>query len=136
METRNIALLYTTKPHVDKMVETARSVAKEIGLNIVTEQTAHGSLDQPLQVKRLLKDESIDGVVVLGIIRKGETLHGPVIGHAIVNALVQLQLEFMKPVALGIIGPDVTDKGLTDNDGERLKYYGGSAVRALLHTLE
>ena len=49
-----------------------------------------------------------DGLVVLGYIERGETLHGEVMGHVVHTALVQLQLKYRKPVGIGIIGPGAT----------------------------
>ncbi len=51
--------------------------------------------------------ENISGVVALGIIERGETKHGLVMGHTIMQTILNLELEFMKPVGVGILGPEI-----------------------------
>ena len=53
----------------------------------------------------VLAEESLDGAIVLGIIERGETLHGLAIGLAVTRSIIDLQLETGLPIGLGIIGP-------------------------------
>jgi 6,7-dimethyl-8-ribityllumazine synthase len=80
----------------------------------------------------LLVQGAVDGVVVLGIIERGETMHGVVMGHAVTSTLIQLQLEFMKPVGMGILGPDIFPSQIA----ARLRPYARSATAAVSHMLE
>ena len=84
-------------------------------------------MEKPLAVKRLLTRDNIDGAVVLGIIERGETAHGRVMGQAVIQALIGLQLETGKPVGIGILGPDI----LPDQIPPRLVPYAQDAVRAV-----
>lgn len=95
------------KSKVEEMLSEARTTAKECDLEIIVEQWVPGSMEKPLALKRLLQRDDIDGAVALGIIERGETKHGLVMGYAVINAIVQLQLEFIKPIGMGIIGPEV-----------------------------
>lgn len=97
------------------------------GATITQEVWVPGSIEVPLALKRLLMQEEIDGVAVLGIIERGQTKHGLVMGHAVTNAIIQLQLEFMKPVGLGILGPEI----LPDQIEPRLEPYARKAVEAV-----
>ena len=58
---------------VEKMVEKAKSVASENNLIVEEINWVPGSMEVPLQIKRLFLRESIDGDAVLGIIENGET---------------------------------------------------------------
>ena len=110
------------KDLVDKMVDEARKTASENDLIVEEVSWVPGSMEVPLQLKRLLIRESIEGAVVLGIIEKGDTDHGLVMG---------LQLTSMKPIGYGIIGP-----GATDNQIEyRLLPYARKAVLAVSEML-
>ena len=82
------------KKEAEIMFDEARKVAKENDLEIVQEIWVPGSMEKPLAVKRILKSGDVDGVVVLGIIERGETKHGLVMGQAVTQALINLQLEF------------------------------------------
>ena len=129
----NIAIVLGSfhKKEAEKMLEEARRVAKESGLEIVKEVWVPGSLEKPLALKRLLKSKDIDGAVVLGIIERGETKHGLVMGQAVISAIIQLQLELMKPIGVGILGPEI----LPGQIQSRLEPYAKGAVLAVKEML-
>ena len=64
------------KELVEKMVEKARKIAADNDLIVEEVSWVPGSMEVPLQIKRLFLRDSIDGAVVLGIIENGETKHG------------------------------------------------------------
>jgi len=109
------------------MVSEALSVAKTLGLDVREEVWVPGSMEKPLAAKRLLAREDIDAVVVLGIIERGETAHGRVMGQAVIQTLINLQLETNKPVGVGILGPEI----LPEQIPPRLGPYAQDAVRAV-----
>ena len=120
------------KKEVEQMLEEARKTAEEADLEIKEEVWVPGSMEKPLAVKRILKSGKVDGLIVLGIIERGETKHGLVMGQAVTQALIQLQLEFMKPIGMGILGPEI----LPEQIPPRLKPYARSAVLAVKAMLE
>ncbi len=67
-----------------------------------------GVFDMAPAIKRLIRRDDIDGVVILGAVIKGETMHDEVISHAIAQAALRLTVKYEKPVGLGIIGPGMT----------------------------
>ena len=116
---------------VEKMVEEARRTASENDLIVEEVSWVPGSMEVPLQLKRLLLSESIGGAVVLGIIEKGETDHGFVMGTAVTKGIIDLQLTSMKPIGYGIIGPGAEDKQIES----RLVPYARKAVLAVSEML-
>ena len=112
---------------VNEMVHEAKRVALE--KNIIVEEVCwvSGAMEYPLQLKRLLLRDSIDGAVVLGIIEKGQTNHGLVMGQAVTKSIIDLELASMKPIGFGIIGPGVEK----DQIKERLLPYAEKAVTAI-----
>lgn len=106
---KNIAIVFGTyhRDYVEQMLTVVRNDAPILQARIVREVGVPGSLEKPLAVKRLLLDDSIDAVVTLGIIEKGETQHGLVMGQAVIRALIDLQLQFLKPIGVGILGPGI-----------------------------
>jgi len=88
-------------------------------------------MEAPLAVKRLLQRDDIHGIVVLGIIERGETDHGVVMGHAVTKALIDLQLSFMKPIGMGILGPGIFASQITP----RLRSYARAATLAVCQML-
>ncbi|HIA97585.1 MAG TPA: 6,7-dimethyl-8-ribityllumazine synthase [Marine Group III euryarchaeote] len=119
------------KDLVDKMVDEARKTASENNLIVEEVFWVPGSMEVPLQLKRLLIRESIEGAVVLGIIEKGDTGHGLVMGQAVTKGIIDLQLASMKPIGYGIIGPGAKDKQIES----RLVPYARKAVLAVSEML-
>jgi 6,7-dimethyl-8-ribityllumazine synthase len=115
------------KTEITQMLDAARGEAKKLNLKIVEEVWVPGSIEKPLALKRLLMRDDIDAVVVLGIIEKGETKHGFVMGQVVYDAIIKLQLEFMKPIGLGILGPSITPNQIQP----RLDSYAIAAVSAV-----
>ena len=116
----------------ERMLTAATAAIEELGLHLVALSRVPGSYEKPLATKRLLLRPDVDGVIVLGIIERGETAHGLVMGQSVSNALVQLQLEFMKPIGIGIIGPEVFPSQIP----ARLESHAVAAVAACAAMLQ
>lgn len=86
------------------MLEKALDHAKFLGVEEVLVLKVPGSFEAPLAAKRLL-EEGCDAVAVLGAVIKGETDHDQVVAHQVARKLMDLSLEYGKPVTLGVIGP-------------------------------
>ena len=119
------------KESVEKMVEKAKAVASDNNLIVEEVNWVPGSMEVPLQIKRLFLRDSIDGAVVLGIIENGENKHGLVMGQGVIDSLLNLQLASMKPVGFGIKGPGAKPEHIE----ERLLPYAENAVLALSEML-
>lgn len=87
------------------MAERARRHAEFLGAEVARIVHVPGVFDMPLAVKKLLRRKDVDGVVVIGAVIKGDTGHDEVITGATAAAVVDLSLEFDKPVGLGVTGP-------------------------------
>ena len=114
------------KKEADDMLVVAHETALENHLEIVEIVWVPGSMEAPLALKRLLMRDDIDGAVALGIIERGETKHGLVMGEVVYDAIIRLQLEFMKPIGFGILGPEI----LPEQIEKRVKPYARAAVEA------
>lgn len=108
------------------MLQRAISHAEFLGANVVVVFKVPGSFEIPLAVKKLIKNESIDCIAVLGAIIKGETKHDEVIANQIVRLISDLEIEYEKPIGLGIIGPGATHEQAV----ERIEEYATRAVEA------
>ncbi|MEK7122545.1 MAG: 6,7-dimethyl-8-ribityllumazine synthase [Patescibacteria group bacterium] len=129
MKTKNIGIIAAQfhKEISETMLRKAEGEVKSNKGNVGDVIRVPGCFEIPLAAKRLLSKKSIDAVVVLGYIEKGETLHGEVMGHVVYRTLMQLQLEFMKPIGYGIIGPGATEAQAR----KRMKSAARNAVRVL-----
>ncbi len=131
---KRISIVATSfhKKHVEVMLAEARKACREVNLTIANELWVPGSLETPLALKRELTSKSVDGAVVLGIIERGETKHGLVMGMAVISAIIEIQLVTGKPVGVGILGPEITPNQFKP----RLKPYARDAVLAVREMLK
>ncbi|MBI1935114.1 6,7-dimethyl-8-ribityllumazine synthase [Candidatus Woesearchaeota archaeon] len=114
-----------------EMSRKAHDRAKEVGARIVKVIEVPGSFEIPFAVKKLLEDKEIDGVVTIGTVIKGGTDHDSVIAHAIARKLMDLSIEYNKPVSLGISGPNIT----WQQSEKRVEEYGIRAVDSVVKML-
>ena len=114
------------RPLVDAMLRSATAEAEKLGARVTVSVRVPGSYETPLAAETLLRRSTVDALVVLGYIERGETGHGEVMGHIVHRALVEASLRHEKPIGLGLIGP-----GATLRHAERRKdEYARAAVRA------
>ena len=96
------------RPLVDAMVATATAAFATHGLPLARVLRVPGAYELPLVAAAELARPEVGGLVVLGYIERGETLHGEVMGHVVQHALMDIQLRERKPIGMGIIGPGAT----------------------------
>ncbi|NLK26032.1 MAG: 6,7-dimethyl-8-ribityllumazine synthase [Euryarchaeota archaeon] len=90
------------------MLERAKAHADFLEVNVSKVMTVPGVYDMPLAIKKLCEDQSIDGVVTLGCVIEGETGHDEVVIQHAARKIIDLSLQYDKPVTLGISGPGMT----------------------------
>jgi 6,7-dimethyl-8-ribityllumazine synthase/riboflavin synthase len=136
-EDKTIGLALVVSEFNDEITEGMKEKALET-IN-KTQNTEHrttvhvaGVFEMPLVVKKLLADKSVDAVVTLGAVIKGETAHDEVIVKNVAAKLSELSLEFNKPVTLGIIGHDAE----YDSAEERAGEYAERAVKAAVNLVK
>ena len=93
------------KEEIQRMLEYAENEANINGAEISKIIWVPGSMEVPLALNRLLEDSEVDAAIALGIIERGETQHGLVMGQAVTRSIIELQIKFDKSIGLGIIGP-------------------------------
>jgi 6,7-dimethyl-8-ribityllumazine synthase len=115
------------RKEIEIMLEYAKEEAAEKNWEVVDVVWVPGSMEAPLALDRLLQREGIQGAVVLGIIERGETDHGLVMGQSVTRAIIEIQIKHNKPIGLGIIGPGAE----TEHIGPRLEPHARAAVGAV-----
>lgn len=124
-----IAIVCATfhKNELAQMLAAAKDEAQKIGIDIIDVRDVPGSMEIPFLTDHLMKKPDVQGVVALGIIERGQTAHGRVMGDAVISRLIDLQLKHGKPMGIGILGPEI----LPDQIAPRLDGYARAAVRAV-----
>jgi len=90
------------------MLERAKEHAEFLGAKVEKVIKVPGVFDMPLAIKMLLQDLNIDGVVALGAVIEGETEHDEVVMQQAARKIVDLAVQYEKPVGLGITGPGMS----------------------------
>ena len=91
------------------MVARAKSQAEFLGVEITKTVMVPGVFEVPLAVKSLISDKDIDAVITLGAVIEGETEHDEVVMGQASRKIMDLSLEYNKPVAFGLTGPGMTE---------------------------
>ncbi|ARM75822.1 6,7-dimethyl-8-ribityllumazine synthase [Acidianus manzaensis] len=108
------------------MLQRAISHAEFLGATVTVIFKVPGSFEIPLAIKKLMKTDSVDCIAALGAIIKGETKHDELIANQIARLISDLEIEYEKPIGLGIIGPGVSHEQAV----ERIEEYATRAVEA------
>ena len=91
------------------MIERAKAEAEFLGVKIVKEIKVPGVFEIPLAVKRMLEKDDVDAVITIGAVITGETKHDEVVVAQASRKVMDLGLEYAKPVGIGITGPGMTE---------------------------
>ena len=83
----------------------AREHAEFLGAEISEVLRVPGAFDIPLAVKKMLERGKVDAVVAIGCVIEGETEHDEIVAQHAARKIMDLSIEFGKPVTLGISGP-------------------------------
>ena len=92
----------------EMMLRKALSHAEFLGAEVRYVFKVPGVFDAPYAVAVLLRRDDVDAVAVIGAVIKGETRHDELVAHQAARKMLDLGIEYGKPVALGVIGPGAT----------------------------
>jgi 6,7-dimethyl-8-ribityllumazine synthase len=85
-----------------------REHAKFLGAEVTEVIYVPGAYDMPLAIKKLLTEGKVDAVVTIGVVIEGATQHDEIVVQHAARKIIDLSLEYNKPVTLGISGPGMT----------------------------
>lgn len=90
-----------------------------------------GVYDMPLAIKKLCEREDIDAVITIGAVIEGATKHDEIVVQQASRKIIDLSLEYDKPVTLGIAGP-----GMTRLEAHQRVDYAKRAVEAAVKLVQ
>ncbi len=93
-----------------------------------------GSFEIPNTVKRLADSGRYDGVLALGALVKGNTLHFDVLAHQITRALTDLSMQLSVPVSFGVLTTLTLDQAL-ERAGTKAGNKGAEAMQSLIEMI-
>ena len=86
----------------------AREHAAFLGAEVTECLYVPGAFDMPLAIKKMLAVGKVDAVVTVGCVIEGATQHDEIVVQHAARKIIDLSLEFGKPVTLGISGPGMS----------------------------
>ena len=100
----------------EKLEQGALAVLKNHGCEDVRVVHVPGAVEIPLAAKALFL-KGYDAVVAVGAVIRGETSHYEHVCQSVERGCSQLQLEFMKPLAFGVITVENEEQAIARTDG-------------------
>ena len=88
-----------------------------------------GAFEIPTVAKALLESGSVDGVVALGAVIRGDTPHFDYVCQAVTSGIGRLALDYGKPVIFGILTTDTIDQA-KERAGGQMGNKGSEAAAA------
>ena len=93
-----------------------------------------GSFELPATVKRLADTGRFDGLLALGALIKGSTLHFEVLAHQVTRALMELSISLPVPLAFGVLTTLNVEQAL-ERAGPRASNKGAEAMQSLIEMI-
>ena len=98
--------------HLDvcaQLVAGARRACEAAGVKSITEIYVPGSFELPLAAQRAFED-GIDGVIVVGLVLRGETPHFDYVCQGVTQGIMDVQLKFSRPIGFGVLMCDTLEQ--------------------------
>ncbi len=100
--------------------------------NQIVELYVPGTFEIPAACKMLLQHKSLDAVIGIGCVIKGETSHNEYINHAVATGMTQLSIISGKPCIFGVLTPNDMQQAKDRAGGK----YGNKGEDAAMAALE
>ena len=123
---------YYPKISKNLIIGTSKAL-KENGINNFTTIYAPGVFEIPVIIGRNIK--KFDAFVALGCVVKGETPHFDFISNSSIQGLMNLSINFLKPIGNGILTCLSKKQAIIRSDPNK-KNKGGEAAKAILAVLK
>ncbi|GAB3020668.1 6,7-dimethyl-8-ribityllumazine synthase [Mycobacterium bourgelatii] len=117
----------------DALLDGARKVAKESGIEDPTVVRVLGAIEIPVVAQELARNH--DAVVALGVVIRGQTPHFDYVCDAVTQGLTRVALDTSTPVGNGVLTTNTEEQAL-DRAGlpSSAEDKGGQATAAALST--
>jgi 6,7-dimethyl-8-ribityllumazine synthase len=90
-----------------------------------------GAFEIPSAVTQVLGARSVDAVITLGCLIKGDTIHFDLIAQEVTRSIGQLALAFEVPIAFGVLTTDTLEQAI-HRAGAKAGNKGGEAALAAI----
>ncbi len=115
-----------------RLVDGALECLEQHGAPEVDVWWVAGAFEIPQMVARVARAGRVDGVVALGAIIRGETVHFDVLARAVTAGLERVAVDTGVPVGLGVLTVDTLEQALERSGGK----HGNAGWKAALSVIE
>ena len=105
----------------DSLINSCMSFLLDSGIkqNNIIKINVPGSMELVLGASLLLNKKKVDGVIALGSIIKGDTDHDKYVAQSVSNGLINVSLEYKKPVVFGVLTTNNMKQAIDRCDGKK-----------------
>lgn len=114
-----------------ELLEGALDELKGLGVTNVDVVRVPGAWEIPVIAAHALR--LADAVIALGCIIQGETKHGELLSNDVSSALMNLQIQYQKPIGWGVLTPEDSMQAL-ERAGLKMGNKGREAASAAVST--
>lgn len=119
-----------------KLLEGAKSTLSNHGLHPhqIIVRWVPGAWELPIVVKHFAQVRQVEAIIALGAVIRGETSHDQHINRAVSQALMQIGLDYEKPVGFGLLTVNTLEQAI-QRSGGNVGNKGEETALAVLETL-
>lgn len=130
-----VASLYN-EPYVNAMLDAARTELKALlpEAQVMTYRVP-GAFEVPVCAEFVLRHTGPDALIALGVIVRGETEHGDLVGASVTDALMRMAVAHVVPVIHEVLLLDSEEQARERCMGERINR-GTEAARVAVNMLQ
>jgi 6,7-dimethyl-8-ribityllumazine synthase len=96
---------------LETLNQTCEEKLQELGVEF-EKFSVPGAFEIPTLAKKVLLTKKFDGVICLGVIVRGETMHFDFVASNVARKLADLGVEFAQPVIFGVLTTDTTEQAI------------------------
>jgi 6,7-dimethyl-8-ribityllumazine synthase len=117
----------------DRLLTAALDALEKAGgdLGEVVVTWVPGAFELPLAAQRLAESDTVDAVVCLGAVIRGDTGHYEFVAGACATGLQRVQLDTGKPVVFGVLTTDSVEQALVRSEPDETNKGREAALTAL-----
>ncbi len=91
------------QPIIARLLAGAQRGLADLGVTDIDETTVPGSFEIPLAALTIAKSRTVDAIIALGVVIRGETTHYEIVSEQAAAGIQQVQLLTGVPVAFGLL---------------------------------
>lgn len=100
-----------------RLLDGVRRGFDELGVTAVVEHWVPGAFELPFAAKTVARSGTVDGIVCVGCVIRGETTHYEEVAGQASAGIQQAQLDTGVPIAFGVLTTENLDQALARSEG-------------------